>query len=47
VSSGAPSLGLLLATRPSLRVVFSQAVISEPSAYFVVGSELVPRCRLH
>ena len=39
--SGALSLGLLLATKASLRGFFSQVMTSEPSAYFVVGPELI------
>ena len=45
--SVAPSLGLLLATKPSLRVFFSQAVISKPRVYFGMGPALVSRCCLH
>ena len=45
--SGAPSLGLLLATKPSLRVFFSQAVISRPRVYVGMGPALVSRCCLY
>ena len=45
--SGAPSLGLLLATKPSLRVFFSQAVISKPRVYVGMGPALVSRCCFH
>jgi hypothetical protein len=44
--SRAPSLSLLHGTNPSLRVSSSQAVISEPSVKFAVGTELVHRCCL-
>ena len=42
--SVAPSLGLLLATKPSLRVFFSHAVISEPRVYVEMGTVLVSSC---
>ena len=40
-------MGLLLATKPSLRVFFSQAVISKPRVYVGMGPALVSRCCLH
>ena len=46
---GAPLLkqGLMLGTKPSLRVFFSQAVISKPRLYVGMGPALVSRCCFH
>ena len=42
MSSGAPSLGLVLATKPRLGVFFSQAVISKQRVYVGMGPVLLP-----